>query len=245
MPLKKIEPDSADRIAVLVIAKYGVGKTSLIRTILGQEYTDGQWTGEPSDEKICVLSAESGLLAVRDLVKAGKVEGFEIGSLAEFKEAYDMLSGSAPKNGRPWIFIDSLTEIAARCEETMTSKYPNKADSFKMWGEYTKTLESLVKGFRDLRSYNVVFLCLETVEKDENNKRYVAPAMSGKGIKEKLPSYFDLVLYMQIMQDDDGNDRRVFLTQPLNEFPAKDRSGKLDTYEKPNLLTIKTKILED
>ena len=85
--LKPINPESVERICCLIVGRYGLGKTSLIRTVLGQEYIDGQWVQTSENgEKACVLSAESGLLAVRDLVKAGMVEGYEIGSLAEFKE---------------------------------------------------------------------------------------------------------------------------------------------------------------
>ena len=64
MPLKPIVAEKVDRFTALVIGEAGIGKTSLLRTI-------------PEEDKVCVLSAESGLLAVRDLVKAGRVE--EIG----------------------------------------------------------------------------------------------------------------------------------------------------------------------
>ena len=47
---------------------------------------------------------------------------------------------------------------------------------------------------------------------------------------------------MQLEAGADG-EHRVLYTHPVQEFPAKDRSGKLDTIEKPNLLTIKRKIL--
>lgn len=246
MPLKPITDSSADRICCLVIAKYGIGKTSLIRGIFGQQFINGEWT-PPQDtgERVCVLSAESGLLAVRDLVKAGLIEGYEIASLAEFKEAYQLLRSSAEMKERyNWIFIDSLTEIAARCEEVMKEKYPDSSKTFKMWDDYTSTMISTVKGFRDMPIYNVVFTCLETEDKDEVNRRFFAPAVAGKGLKEKLPSFFDEVFYMKAIQDDAGAMQRVLYTQPFNEYPAKDRSGKLAPVEMANLLTIKRKILE-
>jgi len=231
--LKPITPESADRICCLVIGKPGIGKTSLIRTI-------------PPEEKVCVLSAEAGLLCVRDLVKAGKVEGYEIGSLEDFKEAFQMLSTNQEMIDRyKWIFIDSLTEIAARCEEVMQEKYPDSSKAFRMWGDYTNTMIMLIKGFRDLQQYNVVFTCLETIDKDENNRRYTAPAVAGKGLKEKTPSFFDEVFYMQTLPDEQGEQRRVMFSQPYNEYPAKDRSGKLEPVEAPDLTKIKNKILED
>ncbi len=180
--LKPITHESADRICCLIIGKYGLGKTSLIRTMLGQDYNGETWEQIfETEEKVCVLSAESGLLAVRDLVKSGKVEGYEIGSLQEFKEAYQLLASSPDMKERyQWIFIDSLTEIASKCEETMKEKYPNASDTFKLWNDYSSMMTTTIKGFRDLQDYNVVFTCLETIEKDENNKRYIAPSMAGR-----------------------------------------------------------------
>ena len=132
MPLTVISPQSVNRICCLIIGKYGMGKTSLLRTILGQQYIDGAWQQVveiPDGQKVCVLSAESGLLAVRDLIVAGLVEGYEIANIMEFKEAYQMLAtNQAMKDRYRWVFIDSLTEISARCDEAMREKYPDKSN---------------------------------------------------------------------------------------------------------------------
>ena len=248
MALKTISPESVDRICALVIGKYGLGKTSLLRTMLGQDYIDGAWkqVEEVADgQKVCVLSAESGLLAVRDLITAGLVEGYEIGNLQDFKEAYQMLAVTqAMKERYQWVFIDSLSEISARCDEVMREKYPDRAKTFARWDDYNATMQATVKHFRDLKDYSVVFTCLETIDKDENNRRYPAPDVIGRGLKEKLPSYFDEVFYMQLEAGENG-EHRVLYTHPIHEFPAKDRSGKLDIVEKPNLLSIKRKILSN
>jgi hypothetical protein len=249
MSLTPITKQSADRVCAIVISKYGLGKTSLIRTIFGQIFLAetnawSQINGDGSKHKVCVLAAEPGLLAVKDLVDAGLIEGYEIKSLAEFKEAYQLLATVAEMKDRyDWIFIDSLSEISERCYESMKEQYPNRSDSFKLWGDYSDMMKMLVKGFRDLLTYNVVFTALETVDKDENNIRYISPAVAGKDLKEKLPSYFDEVLYLQEVTDDNGVQRRVFYTQPSGRYPAKDRSGKLAPVEQPNLLTIHSKIL--
>jgi hypothetical protein len=245
MALKPINPESVERICALIVGRYGLGKTSLLRTVLGQEYDGGKWIqAHETGEKVCVLSAESGLLAVRDLVKAGLVEGYEIGSLQDFKEAYTMLSTIPEMKERyRWVFIDSLSEISQRCDSVMRDKYPDSAKTFKRWDDYADTMTRTIKNFRDLTDYNVVFTCLETIEKDDANRRFAAPDVVGRGLKEKLPSFFDEVFYMRLVQDDQGGEHRVLYTQPVNEYPAKDRSGKLATIEKPNLLAIKNKIL--
>lgn len=247
MALKPITPQSAERIAMLVIGPAGIGKTSLLRTLAGQFYDPATATWQAYDgiepEKVCVLSAESGLLCVRDLVQAGTVEGFEITNLTDFQEAQRMcISPEFKAQGYRWIFIDSLTEIASRCAEAMQQKYPSKGDSFKLWGEYTQIMTDIVKAFRDMSDYNVVFTCLESADKDENNARHLAPDISGSGLKNRLTSYFDEVLHMERRKVEDGSTQTLFSTaSPIGL--AKDRSGKLAPYEAPNLLGIQHKIL--
>ena len=103
-------------------------------------------------------------------------------------------------------------------------------------------MTQIIKAFRDMPQYNVVFTCLETVDKDQNNVCYKAPMISGSGLKERLTSYFDEVLYMERVTDDDGLSRVVFKTrEPVGV--AKDRSGRLAAEEPASLLAVRDKIL--
>lgn len=230
MALQPIKTDSANRFTALVIGSAGKGKTSLLRTI-------------PEDEAVCVLSAESGLLCVRDLVESGRVQGFEINSWADMQDAYLELHGAKGNPAYQWIFIDSLTEIAALLVKQMEKEFPDKKDAIKMWGMYTSRMTELIKGFRDMQPYNVVFTCLDSTEADENNVRFTGPSLQGSAIKQKLPSYFDEVFYLDVFPTEEDPTRRLLITQPVNQKPAKDRSGKLNVTESPDLTAIKTKIL--
>ena len=227
--IKQITVDSSDRFIGLVIGQSGIGKTSLLRTI-------------PPDEPVFVVSAESGLLCVRDLVQTGRVQGVEVENFADLAQAYEYLN-SPQAAGYKWLFIDSLTEISDRCVEAMKAKYPNKSDSYPMWGEYNDKMTALIKAYRDLRQYSVVFTCLDSTEKDENNKRYVGPLVAGSSLKEKIASWFDEVFYMVSLPDQEGKEQRYLITQPWEKYPGKDRSGKLALAEQPDLAAIKAKIL--
>jgi len=230
MALTYITPESANRFNALIIGRPGIGKTSLLRTI-------------PADEPVCTLSAEAGLLCVRDLVVSGQVTGVDIKSLAEFQEVLDLLKTKEWQKAYRWIFIDSLTEIAARCVEEFQKRFPDKQDSFNLWGNYLDTMTGLIKGFRDLTAYNVIFTCLETVEVDEVKRRFIGPDIQGTKLKERLTSYFDEVFYMTSQADENSEEQRVLYTQPYGKQPGKDRSGKLSLIEQPNLANIAAKIL--
>ena len=248
MALKPITPDSAERFCGLIIAPAGMGKTSLIRTVLGQEWDIEQKAWVPKEvqtnERVCVISAESGLLCIRDLIRQERVEGFEIETFADLKEAYDLLAmDPAMKDRYQWVFIDSLTEISDRCNRHFKDKYPQKEKTFDRWEDYSLTMLTRIKGFRDLTDYNVVFTCLPTVDMDENKRRYIAPNVTGKGLKEILTSIFDEVFYMDVLTEEGGIEYRAFITGPHERFPGKDRSGKLALFEKPDLGWIKDKIL--
>lgn len=243
MALRVITPQTADRFCCLVVAQAGMGKTSLLRTILGQEWIPGQgWTQAQSPtETVLTLSAESGLLCVRDLIAQGLVQGYEITGLQDFYEAQSLLMTQEFRERFNWVFIDSLTELSARCVESMRLKHQSGNDAFKLWGEYNDIMTSLIKAFRDMPDYNVIFTCLETVDTDENKRRYIAPAIAGSQLKERLTSYFDEVFHMTEITREDGAWRVLNTTKPIGL--AKDRSGRLSPVEPPNLLYIKNKIL--
>lgn len=212
---------------------------------MGQEYDQisRAWKqAQEPKEKVLTLSAESGLLCVRDLVEQKMLEGYEIGSLQDLREAQIMLMTPEFRDRYGWVFIDSLTEISSRCVEAMRIRYPSGSDTYKMWGEYNDAMTLLIKAFRDMSDYNVVFTCLESVDIDENKRRFLAPAISGSQLKERLTSYFDEVFHMTETASEDGFVWRVFHTaHPVGL--AKDRSGRLSPVESPNLLHIKNKIL--
>ena len=230
MPLKPIEVQSQERMVAMVIGEPGVGKTSLVKTI-------------PKDQKVCVISAESGLLSVIEEVRSGHVSGFEVETFDDLIDIFNHLNEDEAKASYQWVFIDSLTEIGERCFEHIKKQYPTDKDTLRAWSKYGERFQKLIKAFRDLKPYNVVFTCLPKINKDENNVRYKGADVPGKAVAEKLPAYFDEVLYYRVEMGESGEYERFLLTQPIDNYVAKDRSGRLDLNEAPDLGAIYNKIM--
>jgi hypothetical protein len=67
--------------------------------------------------------------------------------------------------------------------------------------------------------------------------------MPGRTLAQQIPYFFDEVLWLAVDEDDEGNSFRYFQTQPSSTHTAKDRSGKLDNPELPDLTHIINKII--
>lgn len=223
-----------DSLKFLVYGPAGSGKTTLAGT-----------TGEPT----IVISAEAGLLSLAsqdlDYIDISHDdEGNFIPASKRYDklaEAFKFLNGDEARSKYKWVVIDSLTEIGQLLTEKLQTKYPDRKDALVMWGEYSQELRSMIKAFRDLRGYNVVFTALSQPDKDENGRRFMAIMLQGK-ISEQLPGFFDEVFFYTQIEDQEGVARRVLVTGMTEKTPAKDRSGKLAQYERPHLGEIAKKI---
>lgn len=210
---------SAGGVKVLVYGQAGAGKTSLIKTL-------------PSP---IVLSAEGGLLSIQD----ADLPYIEISDMTTLQEAYKWLTESEEAGAFKSVALDSISEIAEVClnHEKKVNKDPRAA-----YGAMQEQMADIIRAFRDLPGRHVYMSAKLEKTQDEMGRVLYAPSMPGNKTGQALPYFFDEVLALRIERDGDGNTQRALMCDGDGLWLAKDRSGKLEPWEAPDLSAIFSKI---
>lgn len=206
-------------VKLLVYANAGAGKTSLITTL-------------PNP---IVLSAEAGLLSIAD----ADVPFVEVSSYESLMEAYAWLTQSAEAKGFDSVALDSISEIA---EVVLNYEKKIAKDPRQAYGSMQEQMTDLIRAFRDLPEKHVYFTAKCEKSTDETGRLLYAPSMPGNKTGQQLPYFFDEVLALRVEKDADGNPQRALMCDSDGIWQAKDRSGKLSTWEAPDLGAIIAKI---
>lgn len=216
-----------DRVAMIIAGESGTGKTSQCMCL-------------PAD-KTALITMEEGLLCFKKYGYMPKVVA-TVKTSKDLADAYvELIKGI---DGVEYVFIDSLTEMAdmVLTELKEDPKYADPKMTLKMFMTYGEKMTKLIKAFRDMSKYTVVFTCLTEIEKDGVDT-FDSFNIPGSSVKNMLKSYFDLVLHLKAYKGEDDSEKRVLLTSASYSRIAKDRSGLLKPSEEANIGSIMTKIL--
>jgi hypothetical protein len=212
-------------LKALVHGLAGAGKTVLCAT-----------TGAPT----LILSVEGGLLSIIDA--PDYIHTVSVKTLAEFEEVYAMLKNAVIAGEREyeWIALDSISDIA---ETVLANELEKSPDPRKAYPAMQAEITKLIKGFRDLPHYHVIMTAKQDIRKDEYTGISLRmPFMPGTKLGSQIPYLFDEVFALRVEKDENGDDYRVLQTNRDIMYEAKDRSGKLNMFERPSLKRILQKI---
>jgi DNA polymerase III delta prime subunit len=196
---------SLDYAKVVLYGPPGSGKTTM-----GASFPD-----------VLFLSAESGLLSVRDKdIDVWTIEGWK-----DLEEAYEFLRKG--DHAYKSVVIDSLTEAQKKLHEHIIREFPGKRRDYgdlmsqSDWGYAIDRMRKMCRAFRDL-PMNVVFIALDQQEQGEDEV-LTKPALSGKTLSAELLGWVDAAIYCPGPQKDDEGELR-YVGQTV---PAKGRMAKL------------------
>jgi len=216
--LKSTSTVKSGSIKMLAYGQAGSGKTSLIPTL-------------PAP---VILSAEGGLLSISHK----EIPFLDISDMDALREAYKWLAESDEAKQFASVAIDSISEIAEVClgKEKALAKDPRAA-----YGEMQTTMAEIIRSFRDLPRHILMTAKLEKAQ-DEMGRMLYSPSMPGNKTGQSLPYYFDIVAALRVEKDAEGVTQRAMMLESDGMWQAKDRSGKLDQWEAPDLGDIIKKI---
>lgn len=241
-------------VKALILGPAGVGKTSLLRTVDSSStlfidleagdlaVSDVQLSiVKPRTWQECrdiaVLTAGPDPSVPRDTLYSEQHYEAVYGDVGDAFAAYDTL------------FVDSIT-VAARlcfkwCEQQPECKSRNgDTDTRSVYGLHGREMLKWLSHLQHARSKNVIFVCLLDQKEDDFGRATFSAQIEGQKASRELPGIVDELITMAIIRPAEGEPYRAFVTNPDNEwgYPAKDRSGRLNGLEEPDLGKLITKL---
>jgi hypothetical protein len=237
---------------ILIVGPSGVGKTSLLRTLSAKMLASTLF-----------IDIEAGDLAVADLPVASVrprtwnecrdlacvLGGFNpaLPANVAYSEAhYNEVTENAELarlTGFTILFVDSLSAAARLCfthseqqPEAFTDR--GRKDLRAVYGLHARSMLGWLNQLQHARERTVIFVAVLEKNTDELNISTWQPQIEGAKTGRELPAIVDEIITMNWVDFGGGKPSvRAFVCTNPNPwgYPAKDRSGRLEQFEPPNL----------
>lgn len=240
-----------------IFGKSGIGKTSLLWTLdpattlfIDLEAGDLAIEGWSGDSVRPRTWAECRDFAVFIGGPNPALRDDQVYSEAHFAAVCERFGDPASLDRYHTVFIDSITVAGRLCfqwckgQPEAFSEKTGKPDVRGAYGLHGREMIAWLTHLQHTRAKNVWFVGILDEKLDDFNRRIFQPQIDGSKTGLELPGIVDEVLTMAEIKDESGTPYRAFVCQTINSwnFPAKDRSGRLDLIEEPHLGRLMAKI---
>lgn len=219
--LNTSSPAFKPKITILIYGHGGVGKTTTASTAPNPILID--------------FEGGSKYFGLRGI----SIDVAQVQTWDEVRELYKTLRSSKYES----VIIDPVGEAMEKLMNSMIEEkksklvQPDGQPTMAGWGYLKDNMRRFVKSFRDMDKHLIMIAHVEEKADDEGaiKKR---PMIRTK-LSQELINMVDIVAYMEVIKDSEGNSKRILRIQPNSDkYEAKDRTGQLGEIVEPDITKI-------
>ena len=243
---------------VALVGAPGVGKTSQIKTLPAAstlfvdleagDLSVREWAGDTVRPRTWPEFRDLVVFLAGPMPTASADQAF---SQAHFEHVCGKFGDPAQLDKYDTYFVDSLTVLSRLCfawcktQPQAFSEKTGKPDNRGAYGLLGQEMITALTHLQHVRDKHVIYVAILEEKTDDFNRRFYQLQLEGTKTALELPGVLDEVVTLAILKAEDGSTYRGFVTRADNPFgyPSKDRSGRLDAIEEPDLGKLITKCL--